>query len=71
LLIFHYLCGGLGEKSQVADALAFISHFTEDASETSYGIVRMKKQGKSQRKAIPHYEHQLCTTLWRGSILIS
>jgi len=23
---FHYLCSGLGEKSRVADALAFISH---------------------------------------------
>ena len=30
-----------------------------------------EEQGKSQRKAIPLNEHQLCTTHWRGSILIS
>ena len=44
----HYLCSGLGEKSRVADALAFISHFTKVAWKTSFGIVRLRSEGKSE-----------------------
>ena len=32
------------EKFRAADALAFISHFTEKVWKTSFGLVRIKKQ---------------------------
>ena len=39
-----YICGGLGEKSRAADALAYYFALTEKTSEISSGIVRFKKQ---------------------------
>ena len=50
----HYLCSGLGEKSRVADALAFISHFTEKTSEIYYGISSIEKQRESRKRHSIH-----------------
>ena len=54
LLNFYYLCSDLGEKSRVADALAFISHFTEKTSEIYFGISSIEKQGKSETAYPPN-----------------
>jgi hypothetical protein len=45
-IILCIFASGIGEKSGFIDALAFISHFTKDAWKTSFGIVRIKKQGE-------------------------
>ena len=44
----HYLCSGLGEKSRVVDALAFISRFTKMA----FGLFVV---GDGSQKIVGHF----------------
>ena len=57
----HYLCSGLGEKFRVADALAFISHFTEKVWKTNFGIVRFNKQRERPKDGNPNYRAAMHT----------